>query len=191
MNKPLNKQRGDASAVLIIVLVVALLGALGFVAWQNFGQKDEVVTTTDTSTAEEQVVEPSNTLALTEWGVEIPLDKAEFELTATYEDQYYYLTAPVEGCDVAQGNAGALTRYGKETDQITATDDNPELQPYDGKTYADFAADSENGQVVTVDGVVYGLSSPQGASCEDSGDTELANYNVVKNSLFPALRIAK
>lgn len=188
MNKPLNKQRGDASAFLIVFLIIALLGALGFIAWQNFSQKDEPVTTNQT---DEQAVEPDNTLTLSEWGVEIPLDNTDLNLTATLEDGFYYLTATVEGCDVATGNAGAITRYGNETDKISATDDNPKLQAYDGKTYADLAANSENGQFTTVDEVVYGLDSPQATSCEDSGDAELANYNVVKNSLFPALRIAK
>ena len=34
-------QRGEAMTVVVVILVMALIGALGFIAWQNFGKKDE------------------------------------------------------------------------------------------------------------------------------------------------------
>lgn len=33
-------QRGEVMTVVVIILVVALIGALGFIAWQNFGKKE-------------------------------------------------------------------------------------------------------------------------------------------------------
>ncbi|GEM_PF-5104321 len=36
-------QRGDVMTVVVVILVVALVGALGFIAWQNFSKKDDVV----------------------------------------------------------------------------------------------------------------------------------------------------
>ena len=35
-------QRGDAMMIVVAILVCTLLGALGFVAWQNFAEKDDV-----------------------------------------------------------------------------------------------------------------------------------------------------
>lgn len=50
INKSLS-QKGSAHIVIIIILVVALLGTLGFVFWQNFMQKDtETKPTTQSST---------------------------------------------------------------------------------------------------------------------------------------------
>lgn len=36
----MNKQQGSAHVISVVVLIVALLGALGFVFWQNFMSKD-------------------------------------------------------------------------------------------------------------------------------------------------------
>ena len=36
-----NTQRGDAMAIGMIVLAIALVAAVGFIAWQNFGKKDD------------------------------------------------------------------------------------------------------------------------------------------------------
>lgn len=42
------KQQGSAQIVVIILLVVALLGSLGFIAWQNFFSKNATTTQTQT-----------------------------------------------------------------------------------------------------------------------------------------------
>jgi|GEM_PF-4700588 len=42
----LKKQSGSAHVVIVIILVVALIGALGFMFWQNFTQKGPVATNT-------------------------------------------------------------------------------------------------------------------------------------------------
>lgn len=44
------KQTGSAHAVIIIVLVVALLGALGWIFWQNFVSKDDATENTNETT---------------------------------------------------------------------------------------------------------------------------------------------
>lgn len=43
-------QKGSAHVVIVIVLVVALLGALGFIFWQNFVKPDEATKTEDSKT---------------------------------------------------------------------------------------------------------------------------------------------
>ena len=48
-------QRGSAHAVIIIVLVVALLGALGYIYWQNFVGNQQTNGQTDTKTTTDAV----------------------------------------------------------------------------------------------------------------------------------------
>jgi len=47
------KQKGFAHAVLIIGLIIALIGTLGFIFWQNFIHEDPVVTKTETVKVDE------------------------------------------------------------------------------------------------------------------------------------------
>lgn len=53
-----NNERGEAMTIITIVLVVALLGALGFIAWQNFGKKDQPREESAVSKENKQDVEP-------------------------------------------------------------------------------------------------------------------------------------
>ena len=75
-----NTQRGDAMAIGMIVLAIALVAAVGFIAWQNFGKKDDdkkVAETTqdakkdDKKPATEEKKEAVLTFA--DWGVEMPV----------------------------------------------------------------------------------------------------------------------
>jgi len=52
-------QQGSAHVVIIVILVVALIGALGFVFWQNFIKKDEVTQSTQSQTSTQQDVSPA------------------------------------------------------------------------------------------------------------------------------------
>lgn len=47
-------QKGSSHIVIIVILVVALLGALGFVFWQNFINKDPIVKEAETSKTQAQ-----------------------------------------------------------------------------------------------------------------------------------------
>jgi hypothetical protein len=49
----MNKQQGSAHVIVVGVLVIALFGALGFIFWQNFINKEEVVTKTEVTTPAE------------------------------------------------------------------------------------------------------------------------------------------
>ena len=75
-----NTQRGDAMAIGMIVLAIALVATVGFIAWQNFGKKDDdkkVAETTqdakkdDKKPATEEKKEAVLTFA--DWGVEMPV----------------------------------------------------------------------------------------------------------------------
>lgn len=58
--KTSKSQSGSAHLIIIIILVVALLGALGFVFWQNFVNKTDVVSGNTSS---------NKTITIKEWGV--------------------------------------------------------------------------------------------------------------------------
>lgn len=85
-------QAGSAQVIIIIVLVVALLGTLGFVFWQNFINKADSTKPTDTSTV---VKEETNTDGLktyvnqkyklsfeypSDWSVEVKNDESGQDL---------------------------------------------------------------------------------------------------------------
>lgn len=63
MNKSLHRQSGSAHIVIIIILVVAILGALGFVFWQNFLQPKATpqVITSETSAQTQEKPSPAAT----------------------------------------------------------------------------------------------------------------------------------
>ena len=51
-------QTGSAHVVIIAILVIAILGLLGFVFWQNFIEKKNTITPTTTSTTKDTVTDP-------------------------------------------------------------------------------------------------------------------------------------
>lgn len=46
-----SKQDGDAHIAIVLILVVVLIGTLGFVFWQNFVKKDPATDTAQTSSS--------------------------------------------------------------------------------------------------------------------------------------------
>lgn len=80
-------QSGSAHIVIIIVLVIALLGTLGFVFWQNFLNKKDSVATSDTSTVTKEEVSSDGLKTFTnekyklsfkypsDWSVEVKSDE--------------------------------------------------------------------------------------------------------------------
>lgn len=61
----MSKRTGSAHVVVIIILVVALVAALGFIFWQNFVQKDSAKTTDTTADSSKQTdtTDDSDTVA--------------------------------------------------------------------------------------------------------------------------------
>ncbi len=79
MNYRKKSSRGSAHAIVTIVLVVALVGVLGFMFWQNFTQKESDTAKKETPSTiqpseKAESSEDSKYLALKDWGVkfEIP-----------------------------------------------------------------------------------------------------------------------
>lgn len=81
INKTLS-QKGSAHVVIIVILVIALLGALGFVFWQNFIDEDishnadtSETTKNNQDTQTDNHTSPLGYLTLTDYNVKIPLNE--------------------------------------------------------------------------------------------------------------------
>lgn len=76
-------QTGSAHVIIIIVLVVALLGVLGFVFWQNFVSEQPADIETGIAGETAQISsQPVKTLTVSEWGIE---GSYESRLTLVYQ----------------------------------------------------------------------------------------------------------
>jgi len=98
--KNLSKQNGSTHIIVIVILVIALLGVLGFVFWQNFTKKDPVTTTSEqkktTSQPVETVKDPNEGyLVLQDW-------KIKFKL-ATESDKITYYALPTNDAGIKKG----------------------------------------------------------------------------------------
>lgn len=81
-----HKQSGSVHLIITVILVLALLGALGFIFWQNFINKKDstatTTTTTSTTAANTTATVPANdNLVVSQWGVTVPIKN--FVLTDT------------------------------------------------------------------------------------------------------------
>jgi cytoskeletal protein RodZ len=87
----MKSQKGSAHVVVVIILVLALLGALGFIFWQNFMQKNDTITKTEDKVATKQesknVDIKTDTLKIPELGKSLDLS------TAKYDDITYEMTS--------------------------------------------------------------------------------------------------
>jgi len=161
MNK--NKyQSGNVHFIIIIVLVVALLGALGLIFWQNFIQPKPGTSKTDS------VKTPSTTtsslkgyLVLDNWGVKfkLPSDLGNNEITYSIRtflknnDTYYFSTQQVEAlgesCIISAGQQGHIGRVSRS------------VTPMGWETYI-------GDKISHIDGYYYYYASPQ-STCSDNG----------------------
>ena len=58
MIKKSQMQKGSAHVVIIVILIIALIGVLGFVFWQNFIKKDDVTKPATTAVSDETTEKP-------------------------------------------------------------------------------------------------------------------------------------
>ena len=121
MNVGYKTKRGDAHAIIIIVLVVVIIGLLGFVIWQNYlapkddeGKKDAAASKTDSASKSD------------------PVEKKE---TKTYDGLVVSFEYPVSGWRVDE------VSYGEDTQRT------PELKTED---YVQFGMGIKSGAIITV-----------------------------------------
>ena len=126
MNKHKN-QSGSAHAIIIIILIAAIIGLLGFVFWQNFIQKKDTVApaksaATTTTTTTPTTTTPKSTmtsLVLGNYGVEVPYDGATDTYTLAdrttggFAGGYTVYSKKVTAACGNSVNVGAIVRVNK------------------------------------------------------------------------------
>jgi hypothetical protein len=122
MKSRILEKGSSAHIVIIIVLVVALLGALGFVFWQNFVNKPATTSTTDSLVLADNTDSENNNIAISEWGVSGSYTKTNESLvqyildTSNGYDYVYFDTTNVP--DDCKSYGGTIKRFGKTDDVV-------------------------------------------------------------------------
>ena len=146
--KKTTKEAGFSHIMIItVILAVGLVGALGFVFWQNFlqpksdkGVANTTITAKSTSTANtptSQTTSPNSTtqhyLQISQWGVKIPISGAVLNLTTVDYSNYTsngaaaaLVNVSLDSCSVGQINkySSAVYQQGDSTRQSSDADYN-------------------------------------------------------------------
>lgn len=195
--------RGEATTVVIVVLVLIVLTALGWIFWQNFIHKETTKTETDLIIVDkskdgvkkdETPVASESVLSLSKYGVEIPLGGVTTKYTAVYETydggDHYEIRTQIGGCGTV--GTGAIVREGK-TGETTPYKPGEMRGDWSNRTWGDLAADSRySDRFVVVDGEVYSYIHPQNVMCDgEEQNQEVAATKLVQSTLFKRLRSIK
>lgn len=166
------QESGSAHVAVVVVLIVALIGALGFIFWQNFIQRkdsDTSTNTTQSAKSEDTRSVESRALALNQWGVSVPLTEDDPEYVSTYEkntdEEVYLFSVKDEDFCEEDSSIGVLWRA-KLNDVITEQHGGDTSGI--GKTWEEYYRDNE--YVIRIDGYVYVYSGPQSVCSEPGTD---------------------
>ena len=125
MNVLYKTKRGDAHAVIIIALVVAIIGLLGFVIWQNYlAPKDDKKQETETVEQEKKQ--------------EKPVEKTPEETTKTYDGEHYSFAYPKSGWTIQESDYN--NENGVRIREVNVQSDD----------YRQFGMAIESGAIITV-----------------------------------------
>jgi len=177
-------QSGSAHLVVIIVLVAALIGALGFVFYQNF-----MVAKTETPAPTPVVVADSEAkmVSITEWGVKGGYTSKQTLTSNLQGTRFNFQSAVTAGTDCnSAGYLGIIDRY-------SANDTLPEpgygvnmtaASFYQSADYYDRAQDS-----FKKIGEYYYVYTPSQAACANAGEanTPLLDAQIEINSSIKEL----
>jgi hypothetical protein len=103
MNKKNLTQSGSATVVIVVIIAVALVGALGFIFWQNTIGKASMPNEVQTTTAEGT---DTDFLTIGDWGIKFKLPQTQSKITYHRVDAeggvyYGFSTKRVEALDDA------------------------------------------------------------------------------------------
>lgn len=182
INKTLS-QKGSAHAVIIVILVVALLGTLGFIFWQNF-IKPETAQNTNSNTSKTENKEKttddtkkSNQLVLNDWGVKFtiaaPLASTEVKYKARDANSYVFTTSRIE----ALGGECTKSPYGDTASLIRFTE-KPVAVP-----------DGELINESPINGYYYALSGPIASCSGFDSNGQMTQPNPIETNDRDALKV--
>lgn len=151
-------QSGNAHAFVIIILVIALISALGFIFWQNFSQEKDasIIKSDKTSRQSAESAKPITTtpkgLIITSWGIKIPTNS-----DLTYDQKNNPDSAKIYSPELTQAESDA------------ACDENNGVLVY-RTTSPDNVRSSERDVLKKVGSYYYGYSHATEALCVGKGD---------------------
>ena len=175
-----HKQHGSTAVVVTIIILVAIIGVLGFLLWQNMTkdnsevQADTPVSQTDT-TNKDDAVDTASILVIAEWNVKGANDTegVTLDYTVDSEDSNVVWLNSKEMVAIDQScvtGSGIISRF-RGTDNYVAP------SGFDsGKTVAELYGASDF-DFVKVNEYYYLYNGPQ-ALCYESGSTDLATDTV-------------
>ena len=176
-----HKQHGSTAVVVTIIMLVAIIGVLGFLLWQNMTkdnsevQADTPVSQTDT-TSKDDVLDTTSMLVIAEWGIKGVNDTEGVTLDYTIDSENsnvaWLNSKEMVALDQAcVKGSGIISRF-KGTDNYVAP------SGFDsGKTVAELYGASDF-DFVKVNEYYYLYNGPQ-ALCYESGSTDLATDTVL------------
>lgn len=174
--------QGFAHAFLTIGLIVALIGALGFVFWQNFIHKEPAITYTQAQTAgKKQDTKTEDTeayLSFEEWKVGVPLKSNSEGFSVKkiegINNTVYgvYSKATTDACMNNEALAGSVSRY-------LADVKDPENIYLDGKTPREAYGNLRSS--IIIGQYLYQFMTPQ-SGCADHTTSEGQRVNKIQES---------
>jgi len=188
MIKNSSSQKGSAHVIIVIILVLALLGALGFIFWQNFLNKDTDDSSTPAATStgtDKTVTQDEKTkqeyLLVSEWGVKIPESPSSNKIEYTMDSDMTSATFVSSEQKAVGGECGtdAFARY-----RMVRVRSGQEPSSYMPEGQVNNA--EANGNVVTLDGTRYYIISDfSGGDCSgalsEGASMTLAESNANSN----------
>lgn len=173
---------------ILIVIIIAILGFTGWYVWhskQNTDKVQQETIKTATRSTPQQPAPKVQTVALSDWKVEVPLAGVSTKYVATETNGAYAIKTEgiVKGCtgDPAQVLAGTITREQADA-KVTAASGLD--SKYVGQTWEQALSASQPSSSAVFGGYVYLFQTPQQACGNPATDAgKAANVAQVKTTV--------
>lgn len=185
--KQLTNERGSVEAIVMGLLVVALIGALGFIFWQNFLKKDEPQKTVETVkeepkpvTVADETEEQKGYLAINEWSVRFKIPSEVGSETVFYEKAH-----EVTGLE---SGYGIITSGEKKLYNTCGLSPEPQVYVHRGKNSQSTPEHVPLNSGKSLGGYYYFMSATM-TRCEDSNQAKESEYQNILKSLVETIEI--
>jgi hypothetical protein len=168
----MKKQTGSAHIVVVIVLVAALLGALGFILWQNFMYETPVhpVGTQTIDDSKTSHVSEKGKLVVDKWNIAIP-SESEISYTPSSDNPNIIIITSTE-IKKAQAKIGCGGHVGVGVLRLKTSK---------------YSADYPNYKTNDINGYTYILNGGNEAVCIDKHGIAPEEVNILDEELYKSL----
>ena len=181
-----SRSQGFAHAFLVTSLVVALLGALSFIFWQNFIHKESTTTEIVTTTSPKKKIDSNiGYLVLKDWGIKLKIPETKSEIVYYKVDNedgpnYEFTTKRVEALGdscVEPSKQGSVARLGVLIRRLTKLD-----EPYSPNP-------ANNNE--PLNGYYYYVAGINAPCAMDSPEIQLEDRNLINDMLRNPVPVEK